>query len=266
MRRHGQLDYVMTWRRSVYGWAHAAATVAPDADVHHGHDVTGLVAAVAAANGTPALVVYDSHELYPESGRHARQGPFARCWLRSLERRLARHAVALVTVNRTLEAILRKNLGFTRSVVVHNAPPRWTPPDPAPDLLRERLHLPPEARIALYHGGFAPDRGLAQLADAVLEPGMDDTHLVFLGYGRLRDELAERAADPAIRRAHPPARRRPARRACRLGRLGRRRRHAQPAGQRKPAAVHAQQALRVDGRRTTGRLVGLPGTSPDHPR
>ena len=199
LRRHGQLDYVMTWRLWVYGWASVAATVAPDADVHHGHDVTGLVAAVAAAKGTPALVVYDSHELYPESGLHARQGPFARWWLRSLERRLARHAVALVTVNRTLEAILRNNLGITRSIVVHNAPPRWIPPDPAPDLLRERLHLPPEARIALYHGSFAPDRGLEQLADAVLEPGMDDTHLVFLGYGRLRDELAERAAAPASR-------------------------------------------------------------------
>jgi glycosyltransferase involved in cell wall biosynthesis len=199
LRRHGQLDYVMTWRLSVYGWARVAATVAPDADVHHGHDVKGLVAAVAAAKGTPALVVYDSHELYPESGLHARQGPFARWWLRSLERRLARHAVALVTVNRTLEAILRNNLGITRSVVVHNAPPRWIPPDPAPDLLREHLHLPPEARIALYHGAFAPDRGLRQLADAILEPGMDDTHLVFLGYGRLRDELAERAAAPASR-------------------------------------------------------------------
>ncbi len=195
-RRHGQLDYVMTWRLSLYGWARVAATVVPDADVHHGHDVKGLVAAVAAAKGTPALVVYDSHELYPESGLHARQGPFARWWLRSLERRLARHAVALVTVNRTLEAILRNNLGITRSIVVHNAPPRWIPPDPAPDLLRERLHLPPEARIALYHGGFAPDRGLEQLADAVLEPGMEAVHAVFLGFGSEQKNLERMAVDP----------------------------------------------------------------------
>ena len=196
MRRRGQLDYIMTWRRSVFPWATAAAGVAPDADVHHGHDVTGLVAAVVAANGTPSLVVYDSHELYPESGRHARQGRLARRWLRSLERRLARRAVALVTVNRTLEEILRRDLGFTRSVVVHNAPPRWTPPDPPPDLLRKRLGLPSEARVVLYHGGLAEVRGLRQLVEAVLRPGMDDVHLVFLGYGPLRDELAARAADP----------------------------------------------------------------------
>jgi glycosyltransferase involved in cell wall biosynthesis len=119
--------------------------------------------------------------------------------MRSFERRLARRAVALVTVNTTLEGILRTRLGFTRSIVVHNSPPRWTPPAVAPNLLRERLNLPPEARVALYHGGLAEVRGLRQLVDAVLLPGMDDAHLVFLGYGPLRDELLARAAEPASR-------------------------------------------------------------------
>ena len=101
LRRRGQLDYVMTWRRSVFPWAHAAAGVAPDADVHHGHDVEGLAAAVAAADrdglrssSTTATSCTRNRR------RHARQGTLARLWLRSLERRLARHAVALVTVNR----------------------------------------------------------------------------------------------------------------------------------------------------------------------
>ena len=196
LRRRGQVDFVMTWRRSVFPWAEATAEVAPDADVHHGHDLDGLAAAVVAADRTGALVVYDSHEVYPESGRHARQGVFARFWLRSLERRLARRAVALVTVNRSLEQILRRNLGITRSVVVHNAPPRWTPPEPPPDLLRERLHLPPEARIALYHGGFSAHRGLEQLAEAILEPGLERIHAVFLGYGSERAMLDELATDP----------------------------------------------------------------------
>ncbi len=192
----GQLDYVMTMRRSLKHWVRIAPTIAPEADVHHGHDVTGLWAAVEAAKGTGALVVYDSHELYPESGRHARQGKVARYWLRSLERRLARHAVALVTVNVTLEQTLRRSLGIRRSVVVHNAPPRWTPPDPAPNLLREALGLPAGTRIALYHGGLAEDRGLLPLAEAVMQPGMDGVHLVFLGRGPFRDVLAACAADP----------------------------------------------------------------------
>ena len=70
------------------------------------------------------------------------------------------------------------------------------PADPAPDLLRERLHLPPEARIALYHGGFSPDRGLEQLADAVLEPGMEAVHAVFLGFGSEQEKMERMAVDP----------------------------------------------------------------------
>ena len=149
----------MTWRRAVFPWANAAALVAPDADVHHGHDVTGLVGRGRRCERDARAGRLRQPRALHGIGRHARQGRLARFWLRSLERRLARRAVALVTVNATLEEILRRNLGFTRSVVVHNAPPRWTPPDPAPDLLRERLGLPPEARIALYHGGLAAGPG-----------------------------------------------------------------------------------------------------------
>jgi glycosyltransferase involved in cell wall biosynthesis len=196
LRRRGQVDYVMTWRRAVLPWAEAAAEVAPGADVHHGHDVDGLAAAVASADRAGGLVVYDSHEVYLESGQHARQGAFARRWLRSLERRLARRAVALVTVNRSLEEVLRRDLGITRSVVVHNAPPRWTPPEPAPDLIRERLGLSADDPIALYHGGFSAHRGLEQLAGAILEPGLERVHAVFLGYGSQRAMLDELASDP----------------------------------------------------------------------
>jgi glycosyltransferase involved in cell wall biosynthesis len=196
LRRRGQVDYVMTWRRSVIPWAEAAAEVAPGADVHHGHDVDGLAAAVTSADRSGALVVYDSHEIYLESGQHARQGALARRWLRSLERGLARRAVALVTVNKSLEEILRRDLGITRSVVVHNAPPRWTPPVPDPDLLRGHLGLPSGTPIALYHGGFSAHRGLEQLAGAILEPGLERVHAVFLGYGSQRAMLDELASDP----------------------------------------------------------------------
>jgi glycosyltransferase involved in cell wall biosynthesis len=76
-------------------------------------------------------------------------------------------------------------------------------PDPAPDLLRERLGLPPGTPVVLYHGGLTEERGLLPLLDAVLRPGMGDVHLVFLGGGPLRDRLASRAAEPAAgKRVH----------------------------------------------------------------
>lgn len=199
----GQLDHVVGWRRWVGPWAANAARVVAEADVHHGHDLTGLVAAARAA-GRPrpggSLVVYDSHELYVESGHHARQGRIAKAWLRRLERRLSRRAAGLVTVNATLELELRRRLGIRRSVVVHNAPPRWTPPIPAPDLLRERLGLAPATPVVLYHGGLTEERGLLQLAAALDESGMADVHLAIMGNGPLLGrlaEIAERSPGPA---------------------------------------------------------------------
>jgi hypothetical protein len=83
----GQLDHI-GWRRAVLPWAPRCRARGSDADVHHGYDVTGLAAAVEAAGTSVAQVVHDSHELYAESGR-MRQGPIARWWIRSLERRLS---------------------------------------------------------------------------------------------------------------------------------------------------------------------------------
>jgi glycosyltransferase involved in cell wall biosynthesis len=192
---NGQIDYIITTRRSLEPWIMAAARTMPEADVHHGHDFPGLWAAVEASRIGRGRVVYDSHEYYPESGRHARQGIVARRWLRRRERALARRATALVTVNRTLEEVLRRSLGFTRSVVVHNAPPRWSPPDPPPDLLRNRLGLPRSTPVALYHGGLTEDRGLLPLTAAFAEPGIEAVHLVFMGSGPLRDTLYEHAGE-----------------------------------------------------------------------
>ena len=39
-------DHLAWWRYSALGWAAAAAAAAPEADVYHGHDLTGLPAAV----------------------------------------------------------------------------------------------------------------------------------------------------------------------------------------------------------------------------
>jgi glycosyltransferase involved in cell wall biosynthesis len=192
----GQLDYIVGWRRSVLPWAEHAALAGKGAQVHHGHDVTGLAAAVRAAALDQGRVVYDSHELYAESGRHARQGRWAKRWIRGQERSMARQAVALVTVNATLEGILRDQLGLKRSVVVHNAPPRWTAPDPAPDLLRAKLGLAPGTKLVLYHGGMTAERGLLPLVDALERPEMADVHLVLMGSGALRGKLETRANGP----------------------------------------------------------------------
>ena len=193
----GGVDWLIRWRFSILGWGAAAAAAAPAADVWHGHDLTGLAAARNAHDRSGGLVVYDSHEYFVESGTNARRPRWAKQLFRGLERRWSRDAAALVTVNRTLGDLLGRRLRIRRVVVVHNAPPRWAPTPGAADHLRAAAGIPAVARVALYHGGFSADRGLSELVDAWAQPGLEEAHLVLLGFGPLRDELIARAAEPA---------------------------------------------------------------------
>jgi glycogen(starch) synthase len=190
------LDWLIRWRWVVLGWARAAALAAPPAEVHHGHDLTGLEAAGLARRRTGGALVYDSHEIFLESGSNADRPRLLKGWLARRERRWTSEARALVTVNNSLAHDLERRLRPSRIVVVHNCPARWDPPVPGPDLIRAANGIPAEARIALYHGGFSVHRGLEQLADAILEPGLETTQAVFLGYGSQRAMLDRMAADP----------------------------------------------------------------------
>jgi glycosyltransferase involved in cell wall biosynthesis len=195
-RHDSTFDWLIRWRWGVLGWARTAAAAAPAADVYHGHDLTALPAAVRARAASGGVVVYDSHESFMDSGSNVQRPRWATWILRAFERRQARNAVALVTVNRSLGELLGSRLGISRVVVVYNTPSRWETPIEAPDLLRRAAELPPETPIALYHGAFSPHRGLEELAEAILLPGMGAVHAVYLGYGKLEDQLREMAADP----------------------------------------------------------------------
>ncbi|HEX7950165.1 MAG TPA: glycosyltransferase [Candidatus Limnocylindrales bacterium] len=190
------LDWLIRFRFGSLGWARVAAAAAPHADVYHGHDLTGLPAAVRAAERSGGLVVYDSHEFYVESGSNAGRPAWAKWMLSRLERRLAARASALVTVNRTLGRILHERLRVSRIVIVHNCPPRWDPPASGDDPLRPAAGLAPGTPVVLYHGGFTRDRGLLELADAMFEPGLEAAHLVLLGFGPLEAELRARGLEP----------------------------------------------------------------------
>ncbi len=189
-------DWLIRWRWGVLGWARAASAAAPAADVYHGHDLTGLPAAVRARARKGGLVVYDSHESFMDSGSNVNRPRWAKAILRWFERRQARHAAALVTVNRSLGELLGARLGLDRVVVVYNCPARWEAPAERPDLLRRATSLPPGTPIALYHGAFSPHRGLEELAESLLVPGMEAVHAVYLGYGSQEAALRAMARDP----------------------------------------------------------------------
>lgn len=178
----GGLEYVRHWRVDVLGWGQAALSWAPPADVHHAHDFEALPTALRAAARDGARVVYDSHEIFVAWGAILAQPRWLRWVVARWERRLARRAAALVTVNHSIADVLREQLGVSRIVVVHNTPARWTPPAEPEDLIRQAAGVPPGAPVVLCHGGFQARRGLEETALAMLEPGLEGAHLVFMGY------------------------------------------------------------------------------------
>lgn len=189
-------SWLASWRWSILGWAEAAAVAAPLADVYHGHDLTGLPAALGAARRNGGKVVYDSHDIYVEAGRAATRPAWARRWLRWIESRWTRRIAALVSVNDAYADVLARRLRPPQTVIVHNCPPRWEPPAEPVDHLRQAAGIDPRDPVVLFHGGFGPHRGLAELAAAMLQPGLESAHLVYLGYGSRRGEIDALVADP----------------------------------------------------------------------
>ncbi len=190
------IDWLWRWRQTILAWANACAEAAPIADVYHGHDLTALPAALAAGRRNGAPVIYDSHEIFLEAGATARRPRWARWFFRRLEQGWVNEAAALVTVNRSLEEVLTRQYHPKRTVVLHNTPLRWTAPSPPRHLMRTALGLGPDDPIALYHGGFSAHRGLEEMAAAILQPGLERVHAVYLGYGSMRDWLVTASEDP----------------------------------------------------------------------
>jgi glycosyltransferase involved in cell wall biosynthesis len=189
-------DHLAWWRYSALAWATAAAAAAPAADVYHGHDLTGLPAAVNAARLHPAAaVIYDSHELFLDAGIEARQPWFVRAVLRRLERGLIQRVDAVITVNVSIAERLRVRYGAPTATIVRNTPPRQPIRTSRPDLLRPAAGIPLGAPVVLYHGGFQRDRGLDVLAEAMTDAGLETAHLVMLGFGPLETSLRELAGE-----------------------------------------------------------------------
>jgi glycosyltransferase involved in cell wall biosynthesis len=164
-------------------------------DVWHVHDLTGLLA-VGPLVRSPGRLVYDSHEIFLETGTGARLPRLLRRALAAYEGRLTRRAVALITVNEDYARILRRRLRPRRTLIVRNCPPRWSPSNKPTSHLRSASGVPPDRRLILYHGAFSQNRGIEELAEALVCPGLESAHLALLGVGSIRPALDALARDP----------------------------------------------------------------------
>ncbi len=140
----GRVSWLVNYVRGLREWGRLAVEAAGPVDVWHAHDLTGLAAIVPSLRHRVPLV-YDSHELFLESGTAATLPRLARRILRYYEKRLVSSAAALITVNDEIAAELRRRYQPRRVAVVHNCPVLATP-QPSGSPLRDATGIPPELR------------------------------------------------------------------------------------------------------------------------
>jgi glycosyltransferase involved in cell wall biosynthesis len=190
----GRFRWLRDYIRNLRAWGRLAVTAAGSVDAWHLHDLTAL-AAVAPLLPRAFPVVYDAHELFLETGTASRLPRPARLLLRKYERRLVSGTVAVVTVNDGLAAVIRRRYRPRRIVVVHNCPDVWPLTGRRPTLIRDAAAIPQSCPVILYHGALSAHRGIEQLMDALTRPGLDNAHLVLLGFGEKRLDFVRDASD-----------------------------------------------------------------------
>ncbi len=191
-RRYSWLcDYVVNLR----AWGQAVPSICGQVDVWHLHNLTALAGIASATRGT-VPVVYDTHELFLESGTAASLPPIIRRLLRGYEHRLVDRVAAVITVNDDLAAEFQRRYRPRRIEVVHNCPAPRAAASVRPALIQEAAGIPVGSPVVLYHGSLGPHRGIEGLMDALLVPGLERVHLVLLGPGANRAAYAEMARRP----------------------------------------------------------------------
>jgi glycosyltransferase involved in cell wall biosynthesis len=175
-------------------WARAVERVAEPADIWHGMWAGSLPALDRLGRHFGGRTVYDSRDVYMESRDLATAPRLLRAVMRSFERRWARRADLVISVNQAYAELVSRAFDVPLPPVGMNCPEAWTPPVPPPDLIREALALPGSTAIVLYQGQLISDRGIEQAMDAILEvPGAT---LVLLGYGPWLNRLQRRSEEP----------------------------------------------------------------------
>jgi glycosyltransferase involved in cell wall biosynthesis len=196
----------VAWPVHVRGWWAALRHELPPADLYHACGILTVSVAVELARsarraGRQGRVVYDVIDVILESNNYNRVPRALLAWYRWRERRWVRRSDAIVTVNQPIADHLAQIWRLRQPpTVLLNCQPRWTSPEPRPDLIRAATAIPPERAIVLFLGRLGRERGLEEAAAAVMQ--LEDAALVMLGFGPWADRLREKDADPALQGHH----------------------------------------------------------------
>ena len=162
------------------------------ADLVHAMAYMGIPIGLDLGRRDLAPVVYDARDIYVHARNIARLPLLARRLFGTIERRWARSAARVMTVNRPYAEVMSKRFGTVLPAIVMNCSYRRDPPAERPRRFHEALALSKTARVVLYQGGLAPHRGIEELI-AALDQLAGNIHLCLLGYGPLEAAFADEA-------------------------------------------------------------------------
>lgn len=201
--RFWQALWLADYARRYLTWRRAAITAGLNASrgaarvIWHGHDLTGFVPAVGARGRRDGPLVYDSHELYLESGSLAHLPRPVWRRLFAYECGLAREADLVITVNDSIADELVARYALARPTVVMNCPPMAIArPRPGGSPLRDLVGR--EGPILVIHGALSPGKGLLEAVEALRRLPRDHS-LVILGRGELGERLRRLADAPGLK-------------------------------------------------------------------
>lgn len=201
-----QMRVKLWWPALDRPWWHTLEHEIEAADLYHACGYRALPIALRLADasrvqGRAGQVVYDVVDIALESNTFLGRHRFWRWLYQRRERGWARRADAVVTVNEALAGDLQGRLRLReRPGVLLNTPPRWDPPEPRPNLIREATGLPGSTRIVVYLGRISVHRGLEVAAEAVA--AVENAALVLIGFGELGDRERARAESPQYSGRH----------------------------------------------------------------
>ena len=138
----------------------ASRPVAPPADLVHAMAYMGIPIGLDLGRRDGAAVAYDARDIYVDAANVARLPGPARGLFAAVERRWARRASRVATVNEPYAVVMEQRFGVPRPLVVMNCSYRRDVPAVPQRLFHERLGLDRATRVVLYHGGFSRDRGI----------------------------------------------------------------------------------------------------------
>jgi glycosyltransferase involved in cell wall biosynthesis len=152
----------------------------------HCHDTLVLPLGVLVKLFTGAKLVYDAHELESDRNGLSRLQSHLTLWVEKL---LWRFVDGLIVVSPSIQRWYEENIGSKASAIVLNSPVfHEDAPADRGSYLRSKFNIPADRRIFIYVGILGAGRGLDLITQAFTHPEVS-SHVVFLGYGELAEDL-----------------------------------------------------------------------------